>query len=105
MRVIKTNVETNARTTASENLVVDTSGSIKRVNKAIPVTRIYRVRTKYHLLRRRRRCHSCRSELCRAASICFPKTAMTAVENLVNDVTTRENIWSVNTEMDYHEER
>jgi protoporphyrinogen oxidase len=32
-------------------------------------------------------------------------TAMTAVENLVNDVTTRENIWSVNTEMDYHEER
>ncbi len=32
-------------------------------------------------------------------------TAMTAVENLVNEVTTRENIWSVNTEMDYHEEK
>jgi protoporphyrinogen oxidase len=32
-------------------------------------------------------------------------TAMTAVENLVNNVNTRENIWVVNTEMDYHEEK
>jgi len=32
-------------------------------------------------------------------------TAMTAVENLVNNVKTRENIWAVNTEMDYHEEK
>jgi protoporphyrinogen oxidase len=31
-------------------------------------------------------------------------TAMTAVENIVNDVATKENIWAVNTEMEYHEE-
>ena len=32
-------------------------------------------------------------------------TAMTAVENIVNGVTTKENIWAVNTEMAYHEEK
>ena len=32
-------------------------------------------------------------------------TAMTAVENIVKDIRTRENIWSINTEMDYHEEK
>jgi protoporphyrinogen oxidase len=32
-------------------------------------------------------------------------TAMTAVENIVNGVTTKDNIWAVNTEMDYHEEK
>jgi protoporphyrinogen oxidase len=32
-------------------------------------------------------------------------TAMTAVENIVNGVTTKENIWAVNTEMEYHEEK
>jgi len=32
-------------------------------------------------------------------------TAMTAVENIVNGVTTKENIWAINTEMDYHEEK
>ena len=32
-------------------------------------------------------------------------TAMTAVENIINGVATRENIWTVNTEMDYHEEK
>jgi protoporphyrinogen oxidase len=31
-------------------------------------------------------------------------TAMTAVDNIVNGVTTRDNIWEVNTEMEYHEE-
>ena len=30
-------------------------------------------------------------------------TAMTAVENIANGITTKENIWSINTEMDYHE--
>jgi protoporphyrinogen oxidase len=30
-------------------------------------------------------------------------TAMVAVENIVNSVTTKENIWAINTEMDYHE--
>jgi protoporphyrinogen oxidase len=30
-------------------------------------------------------------------------TAMTAVENIVNGVTTKDNIWAVNTEMEYHE--
>jgi protoporphyrinogen oxidase len=32
-------------------------------------------------------------------------TAMTAVENIVNGVTTKDNIWAINTEMDYHEEK
>jgi protoporphyrinogen oxidase len=32
-------------------------------------------------------------------------TAMTAVENIVNGVTTKDNIWSINTEMEYHEEK
>ncbi len=30
-------------------------------------------------------------------------TAMTAVENIVNGIATKENIWAINTEMDYHE--
>ena len=32
-------------------------------------------------------------------------TAMTAVENILNDVTTKDNIWAINTEMEYHEEK
>jgi protoporphyrinogen oxidase len=32
-------------------------------------------------------------------------TAMTAVENIVNGVTGKDNIWAINTEMDYHEEK
>ena len=32
-------------------------------------------------------------------------TAMTAVENIVNGVTTKENIWAINTEMEYQEEK
>ena len=32
-------------------------------------------------------------------------TAMTAVENIVNDVKSKDNIWSVNVEMEYHEEK
>jgi protoporphyrinogen oxidase len=32
-------------------------------------------------------------------------TAMTAVENILNDVKTKDNIWSINTEMEYHEEK
>ena len=32
-------------------------------------------------------------------------TAMTAVENLVNGVTTKDNIWAINTESEYHEEK
>jgi len=32
-------------------------------------------------------------------------TAMAAVENIVNGVVTKDNIWSINTEMDYHEEK
>jgi protoporphyrinogen oxidase len=32
-------------------------------------------------------------------------TAMAAVENIVNGVVTKENIWAINTEMDYHEEK
>ena len=32
-------------------------------------------------------------------------TAMTAVENIVDDVTAKDNIWAINTEMDYHEEK
>jgi hypothetical protein len=31
-------------------------------------------------------------------------TAMTAVENIINDALTKENIWAINTEMEYHEE-
>jgi hypothetical protein len=30
-------------------------------------------------------------------------TAMTAVDNIVNGVTTKDNIWAINTEMAYHE--
>lgn len=32
-------------------------------------------------------------------------TAMVAVDNIVNDIRTKENIWEVNTEEDYHEEK
>jgi protoporphyrinogen oxidase len=32
-------------------------------------------------------------------------TAMTAVENIVNGNSTKDNIWAINTEMDYHEEK
>jgi protoporphyrinogen oxidase len=32
-------------------------------------------------------------------------TAMTAVENIVNGVGSKDNIWAVNTEMEYHEEK
>jgi len=32
-------------------------------------------------------------------------TAMAAVENVVNGVVTKDNIWSINTDMDYHEEK
>jgi hypothetical protein len=32
-------------------------------------------------------------------------TAMTAVENIVNGVTTKDNLWSINTETEYHEEK
>jgi protoporphyrinogen oxidase len=32
-------------------------------------------------------------------------TAMTAVENIMNGITTKDNIWEVNTEKDYHEEK
>jgi protoporphyrinogen oxidase len=32
-------------------------------------------------------------------------TAMTAVENIVNGVKTKDNIWAINTEMEYHEEK
>jgi protoporphyrinogen oxidase len=32
-------------------------------------------------------------------------TAMTAVENIVNGVRSKENIWAINTEEEYHEER
>ena len=31
-------------------------------------------------------------------------TAMTAVENIVNGVKTKDNIWVINTEMEYQEE-
>jgi len=31
-------------------------------------------------------------------------TAMTAVENIVNNVKAKDNIWAINTEMEYHEE-
>jgi protoporphyrinogen oxidase len=32
-------------------------------------------------------------------------TAMTAVENIVNGIATKDNIWAINTEMDYQEEK
>jgi protoporphyrinogen oxidase len=32
-------------------------------------------------------------------------TAMTAVENIVNGITAKDNIWAINTEMEYHEEK
>ncbi len=32
-------------------------------------------------------------------------TAMTAVENIVNGVVAKDNIWAINTETDYHEEK
>jgi protoporphyrinogen oxidase len=32
-------------------------------------------------------------------------TAMTAVENIINGVKTKDNIWAINTEMEYHEEK
>jgi protoporphyrinogen oxidase len=32
-------------------------------------------------------------------------TAITAVENIANGVTGKENIWAINTEMEYHEEK
>ena len=32
-------------------------------------------------------------------------TAMTAVDNIIDGVRTKDNIWSVNTEQDYHEEK
>ncbi len=32
-------------------------------------------------------------------------TAMAAVENIINGVASKENIWAINTEMEYHEEK
>jgi protoporphyrinogen oxidase len=32
-------------------------------------------------------------------------TAMTAVENIVNGIATKDNIWAINTEIEYHEEK
>ena len=32
-------------------------------------------------------------------------TAMTAVDNIVQGITTKDNIWAINTEMEYHEEK
>jgi protoporphyrinogen oxidase len=32
-------------------------------------------------------------------------TAMTAVENIVGGITTKDNVWAINTEMEYHEEK
>ena len=32
-------------------------------------------------------------------------TAMVAVENIINGITTKDNIWEINTEGDYHEEK
>jgi len=32
-------------------------------------------------------------------------TAMTAVDNIIKGVTDKSNIWAVNTESDYHEEK
>jgi hypothetical protein len=32
-------------------------------------------------------------------------TAMTAVDNIIGGVRSRKNLWSLNTEMEYHEEK
>jgi len=32
-------------------------------------------------------------------------TAMTAVDNIVHGLAGKENLWSINTELDYHEEK
>lgn len=32
-------------------------------------------------------------------------TAITAVQNIKNNITSRENLWAINTEMEYHEEK
>jgi len=32
-------------------------------------------------------------------------TAMVSVDNIVNGIKTKENIWDVNTEQEYHEEK
>jgi hypothetical protein len=32
-------------------------------------------------------------------------TAMTAVENIIANVKTKDNIWAVNAEQEYHEEK
>lgn len=32
-------------------------------------------------------------------------TAMTAVDNIINNVSSKENIWAINTEQEYHEEK
>ena len=32
-------------------------------------------------------------------------TAMTAVENIVNGIRSKDNIWAINTEMEYQEEK
>lgn len=32
-------------------------------------------------------------------------TAITAVDNIVNGIKTKDNIWAVNTEQDYHEDK
>ena len=32
-------------------------------------------------------------------------TAMKAVENIINGVTTKDNLWNVNAEEEYHEEK
>jgi hypothetical protein len=32
-------------------------------------------------------------------------TAMTAVENIVREIKTKQNLWEINTEQEYHEQR
>jgi hypothetical protein len=32
-------------------------------------------------------------------------TAMVAVDNIINNISSRENLWELNTEAEYHEER
>jgi len=32
-------------------------------------------------------------------------TAMAAVENIAGGVTTKDNLWAINTEMEYHEDK
>lgn len=32
-------------------------------------------------------------------------TAISAVENIINGIKTKDNIWSVNTEQEYHESK